>query len=271
MKNHKFLKVNLYIAFSVLFLSVAFWFLSETVHADDDKRVYVYYVDNNNIDANDWAKFYMEHNGKDESESVSMETQSKEKEKNKEATSASLSFTVLVLVLIPIAIITSILKNYLKNPTSSGLSLFGQFGDTDYSNEEPTDLVNVTIDESTKQEAESTDLVNVTIDESSNQEAEPTVLADAVIVDETEKATETVIENSVLLSQQNDQIEEESKKELTRQQLKDAIKNLDPIERNKFVELAKNGKTDEAINACVEVMGLGLTDAKKIIDLKLYY
>ena len=298
----KILKVNLYIAFSVLFLTGAFWCLCNTVHAEDDgKKVYVYYGDNNNIDTNDLVQFYMEHNGKDESDSVSEETQSKEKvtyekEKEKDSSKPRLAFTFLVIILLPIAIFFSILKYYLNNSTSSGLSLFGQFGDSDFPNEEPTDLINVTIGEALEQEAEPTDLVNVTIGESSDQEAEATDMTEAVTDEKSEKKTEAVRENvlidkeidydqskdcstitneyvasSDILNQQNAQIEEDSKKELTRQQLKEVIKNLDSAERNKFVELAKNGKTSEAIEACVEVTGLDITDAQKIIALKLYY
>ena len=298
----KILKVNLYIAFSVLFLTGAFWCLCNTVHAEDDgKKVYVYYGDNNNIDTNDLVQFYMEHNRKDESDSVSEETQSKEKvtyekEKEKDSSEPRLAFTFLVIILLPIAIFFSILKYYLNNSTSSGLSLFGQFGDSDFPNEEPTDLINVTIGEASEQEAEPTDLVNVTIGESSDQEAEATDMTEAVTDEKSEKKTEAVRENvlidkeidydqskdcstitneyvasSDILNQQNAQIEEDSKKELTRQQLKEVIKNLDSAERNKFVELAKNGKTSEAIEACVEVTGLDITDAQKIIALKLYY
>ena len=316
----KILKVNLYIAFSVLFLTGAFWCLCNTVHAEDDgKKVYVYYGDNNNIDTNDLVQFYMEHNRKDESDSVSEETQSKEKvtyekEKEKDSSEPHLAFTLLVIILLPIGIFFSILKYYLNNSTSSGLSLFGQFGDSDFTNEEPTDLINVTIGEASgqeaeptdlvnvtigealEQEAEPTDLVNVTIGESSDQEAEATDMTEAVTDEKSEKKTEAVRENvlidkeidydqskdcstitneyvasSDILNQQNAQIEEDSKKELTRQQLKEVIKNLDSAERNKFVELAKNGKTSEAIEACVEVTGLDITDAQKIIALKLYY
>ena len=61
------------------------------------------------------------------------------------------------------------------------------------------------------------------------------------------------------------------KKELSNQELKEKVKSLDPAEKNKFVELAKNGKTEEAIKVCNEVTGLGLKEAKRIIEYKLYY
>ena len=77
--------------------------------------------------------------------------------------------------------------------------------------------------------------------------------------------------NYIQWIQQNAVFEEEKNKGLSNQELKERIKKLDPAEKAKFVEPAKNGKTDEAIKACHEVMGLGLKDAKKIIDMKLYY
>ena len=61
------------------------------------------------------------------------------------------------------------------------------------------------------------------------------------------------------------------KKELSNQELKEKVKSLDSAEKNKFVELAKNGKTEEAIKVCNEVTGLGLKEAKRIIEYKLYY
>ncbi len=77
--------------------------------------------------------------------------------------------------------------------------------------------------------------------------------------------------NYIQWIRQNAVFEEEKNKGLSNQELKERIKKLDPAEKAKFVEPAKNGKTDEAIKACHEVMGLGLKDAKKIIDMKLYY
>ena len=64
---------------------------------------------------------------------------------------------------------------------------------------------------------------------------------------------------------------EETIKELSTQELKVIVKNLDPTEKNKFMEPAKNGKKEEAIQICKEVTGLDLINAEKIINLKLYY
>ena len=36
-------------------------------------------------------------------------------------------------------------------------------------------------------------------------------------------------------------------------------------------ELAKNGKPNDAIKVCREVTGLGLKEAKRVIEYKLYY
>ena len=65
--------------------------------------------------------------------------------------------------------------------------------------------------------------------------------------------------------------EEETIKEFSSRELKEIVKNLDTIEKNKFMEPAKNGKKDEAIEICKEVTGLDQKNAEKIINLKLYY
>ena len=64
---------------------------------------------------------------------------------------------------------------------------------------------------------------------------------------------------------------EDTIKEFSSQELKEIVKNLNPEERNKFMEPAKNGKKEEAIRICEEVTGLDLKNAEKIINLKLYY
>ena len=81
----------------------------------------------------------------------------------------------------------------------------------------------------------------------------------------------TYLPNYINWIQQNAVLEEQKKKELTNQELREKVKNLDPEVRNKFMEPAKNGKTNEAIKVCNEVTGLGLKDAKRVIDYKLYY
>lgn len=83
--------------------------------------------------------------------------------------------------------------------------------------------------------------------------------------------TITCLPNYINWIQQNAVLEEQKKKELTNQELREKVKNLDPEVRNKFMELAKNGKANEAIKVCNEVMGLGLKDAKRVIEYKLYY
>lgn len=83
--------------------------------------------------------------------------------------------------------------------------------------------------------------------------------------------TITCLPNYINWIQQNAILEEQKKKELTNQELREKVKNLDPEVRNKFMELAKNGKTNEAIKVCNEVTGLGLKDAKRVIEYKLYY
>jgi hypothetical protein len=60
-------------------------------------------------------------------------------------------------------------------------------------------------------------------------------------------------------------------KELSSRELKEIVKNLNPIEKKKFMTPAKNGKKDEAIEICKEVTGLDQKNAEKIINLKLYY
>ena len=83
--------------------------------------------------------------------------------------------------------------------------------------------------------------------------------------------TITCLPNYINWIQQNAVLEEQKKKELTNQELREKVKNLDPEVRNKFMELAKNGKTNEAIKVCNEVTELGLKDAKRVIEYKLYY
>ncbi len=83
--------------------------------------------------------------------------------------------------------------------------------------------------------------------------------------------TITCLPNFINWIQQNAVLEEQKKKELTNQELREKVKNLDPEVRNKFMELAKNGKTNEAIKVCNEVTELGLKDAKRVIEYKLYY
>lgn len=71
--------------------------------------------------------------------------------------------------------------------------------------------------------------------------------------------------------QQNAELEQLKTKELTNQELREKVKKLDPEVRNQFMELAKNGKTNEAIKVCNDVTGFGLKDAKRVIEYKLYY
>lgn len=71
--------------------------------------------------------------------------------------------------------------------------------------------------------------------------------------------------------QQNAELEQLKTKELTNQELREKVKKLDPEVRNQFMELAKNGKTIEAIKVCNDVTGFGLKDAKRVIEYKLYY
>lgn len=66
-------------------------------------------------------------------------------------------------------------------------------------------------------------------------------------------------------------LEEETIKELSGRELKEIVKNLDTIEKIKFMTPAKNGKKDEAIEICKEVTGLDQNNAEKKINLKLYY
>ena len=64
---------------------------------------------------------------------------------------------------------------------------------------------------------------------------------------------------------------EETIKEFTSRELKEIVKNLNSIEKSKFITPAKNGKNEEAIEICKEVTGLDQKNAEKIINLKLYY
>ena len=285
MRNFK--RIILYITISFLILTGSFLCFSKTVNANN--RVYVY----NNYSSDDeniqkMMEYYREYEKQKEEEE---KKQAEEKAKSNKPKPGD--FAALFGVFVVLALCANSFFKYLKNTpvesypvdtdTSSDDDRFTyeplKKDNNNQNSEEESELVDVRIEPEEYEISLEPEEYEISLEpeqpEVTNEfepDEETSELEQLEVTNEPEKIEvigETVQpEEKIELEQLKP---EETIKELSTQELKVIVKNLDPSEKNKFMEPAKNGKKEEAIQICKEVTGLDLINSEKIINLKLYY
>lgn len=305
-----FRRIILYITISFLILTGSFLCFSKTVNANNRVYVYNYSSNDENLQRmmDDYIEYEKQ---KEEEEKQKAEEKKQAEEKAKSNKPKPGDFASLFGVFVVLALFVNKFFKYLKNTpiesypvdtdTSSDDDRFTyeplKKVDNNQNSEEESDLVDVRIEpeeyeislepeeyeislepeqpevtNESEQAEETGELEHLEVTNESEQVEETSEVEQLEVTNEPEKIE--VISEAV---KPEDKIEleqlkpEETIKELSTQELKVIVKNLDSAEKNKFMEPAKNGKKEEAIQICKEVTGLDLINAEKIINLKLYY
>lgn len=233
-KNLK--KTIKYLVFSILLCAGLFISFGKTVNANE----YIRYQSVDSDALAEWIKYKNEHEENNYTTVYVPQSESKNDSNNKSNATIYRIFPILYILVIVAA---NILWLYFKKAPSESSELYEidiDPTDDDYS----IDLTND--DYKIEDSVEETDLIDISLEPVQNK-----------VMSEYEK-----IESAV---------EVETIKELSSRELKEIVKNLDTIEKSKFITPAKNGKKEEAIEICKEVTGLDQKNAEKIINLKLYY
>ena len=236
MRIKNFKRTIKYLVFSILLCAVLFISFGRTVYANE----YIRYQSMDSEALAEWIKYKNEHEEQNDTTVYVPQSESKNESKNKSNATIYRIFPILYILVIVAA---NILWLYFKKAPSESSELYEidiDPTDDDYS----IDLTND--DYKIEDSVEETDLTDISLEPLQNK-----------VMSEHEK-----IESAV---------EEETIKELSSRELKEIVKNLDTIEKSKFITPAKNGKKEEAIEICKEVTGLDQKNAEKIINLKLYY
>ncbi len=236
MRIKNFKRTIKYLVFSILLCAVLFISFGRTVYANE----YIRYQSMDSEALAEWIKYKNEHEENNYTTVYVPQSESKNDSKNKSNATIYRIFPILYILVIVAA---NILWLYFKKAPSESSELYEidiDPTDDDYS----IDLTND--DYKIEDSVEETDLIDISLEPVQNK-----------VMSEHEK-----IELAV---------EEETIKELSSRELKEIVKNLDTIEKSKFITPAKNGKKEEAIEICKEVTGLDQKNAEKIINLKLYY
>ena len=236
MRIKNFKRTIKYLVFSILLCAVLFISFGRIVYANE----YIRYQSVDSDALAEWIKYKNEHEEQNDTTVYVPQSESKNDSKNKSNATIYRIFPILYILVIVAA---NILWLYFKKAPSESSELYEidiDPTDDDYS----IDLTND--DYKIEDSVEETDLIDISLEPVQNK-----------VRSEHEK-----IELAV---------EEETIKELSSRELKEIVKNLDTIEKSKFITPAKNGKKEEAIEICKEVTGLDQKNAEKIINLKLYY
>lgn len=236
MRIKNFKRTIKYLVFSILLCAVLFISFGRIVYANE----YIRYQSVDSDALAEWIKYKNEHEEQNDTTVYVPQSESKNDSKNKSNATIYRIFPILYILVIVAA---NILWLYFKKAPSESSELYEidiDPTDDDYS----IDLTND--DYKIEDSVEETDLIDISLEPVQNK-----------VMSEHEK-----IELAV---------EEETIKELSSRELKEIVKNLDTIEKSKFITPAKNGKKEEAIEICKEVTGLDQKNAEKIINLKLYY
>ena len=266
MRIKNFKRTIKYLVFSILLCAVLFISFGRTVYANE----YIRYQSVDSDALAEWIKYKNEHEENNYTTVYVPQSESKNDSKNKSnATIYRISPILFFLVIVA----ANILWLYFKKAPSESSELYEI--DIDPTDDDYTiDLTND--DYKIEDSVEETDLIDISLEPVQNKvmsehEKIESVQPEAVIeVSQPEEIIEP-IQIEYITEPELSLTEEETIKELSSRELKEIVKNLDTIEKSKFITPAKNGKKDEAIEICKVVTGLDQKNAEKIINLKLYY
>ncbi len=297
MRIINFKRTIIYLVFSILLWAVLFISFGRTVYANE----YIRYQSVDSDALAEWIKYKNEHEEQNDTTVYVQTSGSKNESNNKSDFTYYRIFPILFFLVIFAA---NILWLYFKKATSESSESYEI--DIDPTDDDYTiDLTND--DYKIEDSVEETDLIDISLvpvqnkvmseHEKIESAVEEETLEEAIEFVQPEELIESVQPKVVIESVQPEAVievsqpeeiiepiqieyitepelsltEEETIKELSSRELKEIVKNLDTIEKSKFMTPAKNGKKDEAIEICKEVTGLDQNNAEKIINLKLYY
>ncbi len=270
MRIINFKRTIIYLVFSILLWAVLFISFGRTVYANE----YIRYQSVDSDALAEWIKYKNEHEEQNDTTVYVQTSGSKNESNNKSDFTYYRIFPILFFLVIFAA---NILWLYFKKATSESSESYEI--DIDPTDDDYTiDLTND--DYKIEDFMEETDLIDISLEPVQNKVMSEHEKIESAVEEETlEESIEFVQPEEIIEPIQIEYItepelsltEEETIKELSSRELKEIVKNLDTIEKNKFMEPAKNGKKEEAIEICKEVTGLDQKNAEKIINLKLYY
>ena len=279
MRIKSFKRTIKYLVFSILLCAGLFISFGKTVNANE----YIRYQSMDSEALAEWIKYKNEHEEKNNTTVYIPQSESKNDSKNKSNATIYRIFPILFFLVI---VAVNILWLYFKKAPSESWETYEididptdddytiDLTNDDYEIEdslEETDLIDISLEPVQNKVMSEPEKIELALEDETLEESIESVQSEAVIeVSEHEEITEP-IQYEYITEPKLSLTEEETIKELSSRELKDIVKNLDTIEKNKFMEPAKNGKKEEAIEICKEVTGLDQKNAEKIINLKLYY
>lgn len=279
MRIKNFKRTIKYLVFSILLCAVLFISFGRTVYANE----YIRYQSVDSDALAEWIKYKNEHEEQNDTTVYVPQSESKNDSKNKSNATIYKIFPILFILVIVAA---NILWLYFKKAPSESSELYEididptdddytiDLTNDDYKIEdsvEETDLIDISLEPVQNKVRSEHEKIELAVEEETLEESIESVQPEAVIeVSQPEEIIEP-IQIEYITEPELSLTEEETIKELSSRELKEIVKNLDTIEKSKFITPAKNGKKDEAIEICKVVTGLDQNNAEKIINLKLYY
>ena len=279
MRIKNFKRTIKYLVFSILLCAVLFISFGRTVYANE----YIRYQSVDSDALAEWIKYKNEHEEQNDTTVYVPQSESKNDSKNKSNATIYKIFPILFILVIVAA---NILWLYFKKAPSESSELYEididptdddytiDLTNDDYKIEdsvEETDLIDISLEPVQNKVMSEHEKIELAVEEETLEESIESVQPEAVIeVSQPEEIIEP-IQIEYITEPELSLTEEETIKELSSRELKEIVKNLDTIEKSKFITPAKNGKKDEAIEICKVVTGLDQNNAEKIINLKLYY
>ena len=269
MRIKNFKRTIKYLLFSILLCAVLFISFGRTVYANE----YIRYQSVDSDALAEWIKYKNEHEEQNDTTVYVQTSGNKNGSNNKSDFTYYRIFPILFFLVIVAA---NILWLYFKKATSESSESYEidiDPTDDDYTYE-PVNI-DFNFESSVKPYFPKMDPVDEKNEVKTESEKIEVVIEDEPLEVSTESvqpevATEAFQTENVTEPKQTMTVEE-TIKEFTSRELKEIVKNLNSIEKSKFITPAKNGKKDEAIEICKEVTGLDQKNAEKIINLKLYY